>query len=349
MTAPVPDPVPPLPDPAPESDPGPDTVPDDAHRPVPVPASPSVTPPAMSTATAAPHPIAERALKELDSQAIRTLVREVGLPECPRLLLRFHKELDREEPKIHRLVRELGEDLTVQGHFMRRAHSQLFQLGKPVSTVEQALMVLGLLQSQALLAEIFLHRLVPADNATLARLRDVTAMRARAMTYIARTRRIVPAALAHTTGLFLDIGIPLLARHLPGPDGYLGTLAEASESLEPFTRIERRMHMLDHAVVGAIMARSWGVPQPAVLAVRLSHEYPAWGSGLPPQVCELLGLSLVADHIVARYEEVQRNREWEKAGRLAMSLLGIDERQLFEWAEEVHHHFDSVGPDNLRV
>ena len=301
----------------------------------------------MNSATAALHPIAERALKELDSQAIRTLVGEIGLPACPRLLLKVHRELERDEPKLHRLAQAVMDDPALSAALLRTANSSLFALTRRVETVEQAFMVLGLINCQSLFNEILLRRLLPADGAAMDRFWDVSAKRSRAMTYIARTRRIVPPALAHTCGLFLDVGIPLLARRFPGPEGYLHTVQEANRSLEPFTKVERRMHVLDHAVVGSIAARSWGVSQTVVLAVRLHHEYAAWSPALPNQVAELLGLSLVADHIVALYEEVERDREWEKGGRMALGLLGIDEPKLFEWCDEVHHHFDSISRESL--
>jgi HD-like signal output (HDOD) protein len=298
----------------------------------------------MSTETAT-HPIAERAMRELDSQAIRSLVGEIGLPACPRLLLKMHRELDREQPKLHRLERVVNEDPTLAPILLRTANSSLFALMRKAETVEQAFMILGLINCQSLFNEILLRRLLPADSPAMDRFWNVASKRTRAMTFIARTRRIVPPAMAHTCGLFLDVGIPLLARKFPGPDGYLKTLAEANESLEPFTRIERRMHVLDHTVVGAIAARAWGVAQTVVLAVRLHHEYATWTSQLPAQVAELLGLALVSDHIVARYEEVERHLEWDKGGRLALHMLGIDEPVMYEWCDEVHHHFDAIGRD----
>lgn len=303
-------------------------------------------PHAMSS-TADLHPNAERAMRELDSQALRTLVGEVGLPACPRLILKLRHELEKEQPRLHRLAEVVMDDPALSAALLRTANSALFGLTRRVETVDQAFMVLGLVNCQSLFTEILLRRLLPVDGPAMDRFWDVSAKRSRAMTYIARTRRIVQPALAHTTGLFLDVGIPLLARRFPGPDGYLRTLAEANQSLEAFTHVERRHHVLDHTVVGAIAARSWGVSQTVVLAVRLHHEYAAWTPALPDQVRELLGLALVCDHIVSRYEEVDRHREWEKGGARALALLGISEQVLFEWSDEVHHHFDAIGRDKL--
>lgn len=294
-----------------------------------------------STAPADANPGVTRALRELDSPALRSLVSEIGIPPWPRVLRKLRKELDKDDPRLHKVEEYVGSDVALSAALMRTANSALFGLTRRAETIEQAFMLLGLNNCQALFTEILMRRLLPADGPTLNRFWDVSEKRSRAMTYLARTRRVVPTALAHTTGLFLDVGVPLLARRFPGPQGYLATYAKANESLESFTAVEQAQHKFNHALVGAMAALSWGVSHTAVLAVRLHHEYHTWANPLPPQVGELMGLALVSEHIVQRYEDVNRHLEWEKGGHLALRLLKIDERELYDWCDEVHHHFDA--------
>ncbi len=287
------------------------------------------------------HPSAVRAQNELDSPALRSLVSEIGIPSRPQILKDLRKELKKEDPRLPVLAGIVGTDVALSASLMRAANSALFGLTRKAETIEQAFLLMGYSNCQALFTEILLKRLLPPDNPALARFWDVQARRAQAMIYLARTRRFVPVSLAHTFGLFMDVGIPLLARKFPGPDGYMATVARANQSLEPFTAVERATHRYDHTVVGALAAKSWGVSQTAVLAVRLHHEYFAWQGPLPPQVGELMALALVCEHVVQRYEDVNRHLEWNKAGPAALRMLGIDERELFDWVDEVHHHFDA--------
>jgi len=294
------------------------------------------------------HPIARRALDELESDALRSLVKGIGIPPRPALLVSLENELRKDDPSMRRMADIVGNDVALSAALLRAANSPLMGLTRRAETVESAFMLLGWLQCQAIFTEIVLRRLFPANGPVMTRFWDVSGKRARAMTFLARQRRLVDPALAHTYGLFMDVGIPIMAQRFPGTSGYLQTLARANESELSFTAIEQEAHGTDHTLVGALAARSWCVSQTVVLAVRLHHEYAAWTSPLPAQVAELLGLALVCDHIVARYEEVERDREWEKGGRLALSLLGIDEPQMFEWCDEIHHHFDLIGRENLQ-
>jgi HD-like signal output (HDOD) protein len=295
----------------------------------------------MTTATEI-HPSADRVLRELDSLALRTMVSEIGIPSRPSVLRELKHELKRDDPSLSRLTEIVGADVALSAALLRTTNSALFGLSRRAETIEQAFMLLGFANCQALFTEILLRRLLPVDGPTMQRFWDVSARRAQAMTYLARTRRIVSPALAHTCGLFLDVGIPLLARRFPGPSGYLSTLARANESLEPFTAVEQQMHRFDHTLVGAMAARSWGVSQTAVLAVRLHHDYASWTGArpLPGYLPQLLGLALACDHIVQRFENLNRHLEWEKGGDAALRMLGVDDREFFGWCEEVHHQFE---------
>lgn len=71
--------------------------------------------------------------------------------------------------------------------------------------------------------------------------------------------------------MFCDVGIPLLMRRFPT---YRHTLAACNaETSRSFTQVEQAAHHTDHALVGAMMARSWGVEPLLCQAIRLHHDY----------------------------------------------------------------------------
>ena len=155
----------------------------------------------------------------------------------------------------------------------------------------------------------------------------------------------MPPALAHTYGLFTEVGIAILLQRFPGRQGYLSTLDQSNALAEgSITALEQSIHAVDHALVGALTARTWGVSQTAVLATRLHHEYAAWLGPMPPQVRELLALGLVCETIIQRFQEgLNRHAEWAKGSAVALEALGIDEAELGDWAEDVHEQFRQTG------
>jgi HD-like signal output (HDOD) protein len=237
-----------------------------------------------------------------------------------------------------------GSDVALSAALLKTANSPIMGLTRRAETVEQALMLLGFAQCQAILTEIVLRKLLPASGPGMVRFWDVSAKRARAMTYLARTRRVVLPALAHTYGLFAEVGIAILLQRFPGKSGYLATLARTNELAEgSITALEQQVHAVDHALVGALTARTWGVSQTAVLATRLHHEYVAWSGPMPPHVRELVALGLVCETIIQRFEGMNHHAEWTKGGATAMESLHIDEATLEAWTEDVHEQFRTTG------
>ena len=286
----------------------------------------------------------DEVLAELDSEALAALVKDIGIPPRPSLLADMQAEVQRDEPRMRVMADIAGADVAMSAALLKAANSPLLGLRKRAETVQEALMLLGYTQCHTLLTEITLRALFPADSAVLTRYWDVSTKRAHAMTFLSRQQRISTPALAHTFGLFVDIGLPILMkRYGKGTPSYLDTLALANQSPAAFTAIERQHHPTDHAVVGALLARDWGVSQTALLATRLHHEYAAWRAHVPGSVLELMALCLVSEHIIQRHQGLNRHVEWEKGGAQAMDVLGIDTLALDTWTDEVHDLFNRAG------
>lgn len=279
-------------------------------------------------------------LKELDSEALKALVQDIGIPPRPSLLVELQNEARREEPRPRVMADLAGADVAMSAALLKTANSPLMGLRKRAETVQDAFMLLGYQQCQVILTEVALRELLPGDGPAMVRYWDVSTKRARAMTFLARRQSVSTPALAHTFGLFVDVGIPLMLRRFgSSASGYLDTLRLANESPLPFTEVERERHQLDHTLLGAMVSRTWGVSQTVLLATRLHHDYRAWQGNVPGAVLELMALCLVSEHIIQRYEGQNQHGEWAKAGSLAMELLGIDEHMLDEWCDQVHDRF----------
>jgi len=284
-----------------------------------------------------------QALVELDGRALQDLVRDIGIPVRPQMLIDLQRELERDDPSLRRVADISGSDVALSAALLKLANSPLMGLTRRAETVEHAFQLLGFAQCQALFTEICLRQLLPANGPGLTRFWDVSAKRARAMTFLARTRRIISPALAHTYGLFAEVGIAILLQRFPGKNGYLLTLEKSNTHDGSITQLEQAVHAVDHALVGALTARTWGVSQTAVLATRLHHEYSAWMGPMPPQVRELVALGLVCENIIQRFEGLNRHVEWQKGGATALAVLNLSEAELESWTEDVHDQFRQTG------
>lgn len=286
----------------------------------------------------------EAVLSDLDSEALAKLVQDVGIPPRPSLLIDMQAEVQRDEPRMRVMADIAGADVAMSAALLKTANSPMMGLRRRAETVQEAFTLLGYNQCHVILTEITLGELFPPDGTLLTRFWDVSTKRAHAMTHLARLKGISTPALAHTFGLFVDMGIPVLMKRFKGETpSYVDTLSHANESAELFTAVERQHHAADHALVGTLMARSWGVSQTVQLAIRMHHDYAAWRDGAPKAVLELMALYLVSERIIQTYLGQNRHCEWDKGGQRALDILGIDASDLEAWSDQVHDVFDHAG------
>jgi HD-like signal output (HDOD) protein len=161
------------------------------------------------------------------------------------------------------------------------------------------------------------------------------------MAHIAQQLYGVDVEVAKTCGLFFHVGIPVM---LQGLKGYRGTLVEAMARQDrSFVQTENANHRTDHAVVGAIVARTWRLPQVIAHAVRLHHDYAVLGDNrVYQEVRILVALAAVAEHLVARHEGVKEQREWQTHGTSCLALLQIGEPEVEEWVDTLYPVFEGV-------
>jgi HD-like signal output (HDOD) protein len=144
-------------------------------------------------------------------------------------------------------------------------------------------------------------------------------------------------------GLFCDVGITLLSSRFPN---YLQTLKVANIDPErSFTQIEQDAHNTDHALMGAMMAKTWQLPDTVALAIRLHHDYAVFlDPKVPRDVSRLIALGLVAEVAIQRFARLHSTVEWVKGGDYVAGALVLSPDEVEEWIEQIVEDF-AVGID----
>lgn len=278
--------------------------------------------------------------QELDQALTAGPAGTITIPPCPDLLTRLQSVMREADPDWDVVCSIAGSDVAMAASLVRAANSPVYARRSPVSSVNQAMSLLGLQATSTLLTQFLTVRALPVNHPALQNFWQGSSRRALVMGYVARQLYGTPPDLAHTFGLFCDVGIPVL---LQGLRGYGGTLAEAQARRDrSFTGTEQANHHTDHTIVGALVARAWRLPEPLKLAIRLHHELEALAdSRIDPGVRNLLAAVVVADHLVARHEGQPDGQEWLQRGDACLSHLQIREDELTLWLDDLNpalHH-----------
>lgn len=199
------------------------------------------------------------------------LLKGVDIPPCPAVLTRLQQESASPNASLSVIATIIGSDVALSASVLKVANSTAFGLSRKVSTVQQALPVLGMRAVSSLVSGIVLKNSLSAANSPrLDRFWDSTTRVAHLCARLTKEFRGIPADIAYTFGLFHDCGIAVLMRRIPD---YRETLQLANNSGDRnFTDIEDERHATNHAVLGYLLTRNWGLSEDICNATLLHHD-----------------------------------------------------------------------------
>jgi HD-like signal output (HDOD) protein len=283
----------------------------------------------------------DRISQELDQARQSGPLRDIIVPPCPELLVALKAATATADPDMAAIDRIAGADVAMSAALIRQANSPLYALEHPVHAVGQALTVIGLKPAVELLMGFLIRRALPTHSPVLAHFWENSARRALACEHIGTRLYSLEPGLAHSFGLFCHVGIPVM---MQGVRGYASTLTEAlARKDRTFTQTENANHRTDHAVVGAIVAKTWHLPRDVAVAIRLHHDFTCLADAtFTDTVRSLVALGLIADQLVNRHEGVAESREWGLHSQACMDHLEVTDDEIELWVDELHPQFTAV-------
>ena len=266
------------------------------------------------------------------------LLRSIRIPPRPSLLVDLQRELAQPDPSPRAIARIIGNDVGMSGALLKLANSPFYGAARKAKSVEQAINFLGINQCAAMLTGILAREAVGANSPALNQFWEVSSCRAQALVFISRKLRLAPPDIAHTFGLFCDIGIPILMVRF---DDYGQTLDICNSAADrKFTDIEDARHTTNHAAIGCLLARNWGLSPDVSWAILHHHDYEVLGDNATDDaIRSLVAGAVLAERAIQRYHGNSPSLEWEKGGADACRHLGLNEDETADLLDELHETF----------
>jgi HD-like signal output (HDOD) protein len=279
--------------------------------------------------------------RELEQARTQGPVRDIVIPPCPELLTALRKEVQKADPDPTEIANIAASDVAMAASLIRVANSPMYARSRPASTVGEAVAMLGVAQTIAILTGFLTRNAIRIQSPLLEHFWETSTRRAIAMGFIAKQLYDTDADIAHTCGLFCHVGLPIM---LQGVKGYSGTLTEAlARKDRSFTQTENAAHRTDHAVVGAIVAKTWRLPSIISVAVRLHHDFTIFADEqVPHEARTLVAIALIAEYLVARHEGIEEHKEWAKHGSACVAYINVGEGEVESWVDTLYPLFESV-------
>lgn len=282
---------------------------------------------------------------ELAADSVSDILKTITIPACPTVVAALLEESRRPEVDFQKIIRLISGDLGLAASMMKTANSPFFALRNKVQTVQQATAVLGLKNIINIVNGLALRRSLSPKGVKMERFWDRSNYHAIVSARLARRVPGLNREDAYTFGLFHDCGIPILMQRFPD---YKDTLALANRSSRPMLDMENERHGTDHVAVGAMLARNWQLPAFIVEAIRMHHHFEILseaGADTSDAVRAMSAISLLADHLIARFLDVPDEVEWLAHGASALNYLSFDEDELADLRSDIAEELGAVDAD----
>lgn len=282
---------------------------------------------------------------ELVDTELERVAISIGIPPCPAILLDLAAQVKSDDPDFGKIEQLVTKDVGLSATLLKTVNSPFYGLRAKVSTVKQAITMLGLsMLSRTVTGLVLRNSFASKDQISMERFWDTSAKVAIASSFIAKQLPGMNRDEAYTFGLFQNCGIPILMLRFPE---YKQTLGMANNSVDRgFTEVEDAAHGTDHATIGYLMTKSWNLPEQLSSAIRFHHDYAMLcdaASKLAPQSQNLIAIGLLADHAVYLHSGQKGqnfSQEWLKGSDAALAHLGLSENEFEELYQDAKQILD---------
>jgi HD-like signal output (HDOD) protein len=211
----------------------------------------------------------------------------IGLETQPKVAARLLELVQDPKSEVRHYVQAIKTDWTLTGRLLRLANSAFYAQRSPVTTLDRALVILGLERTKAMSLGFYLVRAVP-DSAGQKLSRAVwgeSVFRAGLCASLARTLCPSLAAEAFIVGLMLDCGQPLMSRLIG--DRYAAMRTEHDSPAKLFSA-ECTGLEFTHVDVATVLLKRWKMPALLTRPIAWHHTLPTAAPGQTPDPAAML-------------------------------------------------------------
>jgi HD-like signal output (HDOD) protein len=254
----------------------------------------------------------------------RELMTAQKLPSPPEVAQRMLVAVNREEARVQDLAKLIARDQSLTAGLLRLANSAFFALRSKVTSIQQAVTLLGFTRVRDLVLGLSIWNSLdgkdPAGRRHRKRMWTHTATVAAAAKLLAE-RTGGDGGAAFAAGLLHDVGKLIIGLRLGA--SYWSLLEEAAANGQTAAEIEEATFGCHHGLVGGWLLQIWQLPPTLVEPVALHHDPLDAAFGM-----DLTSVVAVADRLIDATDPesgVAREDVLSEVRAFAPGLLGTEE------------------------
>lgn len=277
----------------------------------------------------------------MDTQLLDDILTCQSLPSLPSVAIRVLELTSDPEVKMDELAAEIQFDQGIAAKILRTVNSSFFGLRRRCSSIEHALVMLGLGPVKSLVLGFSLVSSIKGeagdefDYASYWKRSLTCAVAGKYAAEQVGNKLIVDEAFL--AGLFQDIGMIGLYRALG--DDYLAVCNKAEGDHRVLAKLELDAFEIQHSSLGAMLCEKWKMPHEIVIPVRY-HERPTACPQEFGQIARCVALGNLVHDVLESDEPTEALR---RAYQRGMSWLGLKESQIDQIIKDTGESAKELG------
>ena len=264
----------------------------------------------------------------MDTKLLEDILNCPTLPSLPTVAIRVLELTSDPDVEMGELAKEIQNDQGIAAKILRTVNSSFYGLRKRCSSIDHALVMLGLGPVKSLVLGFSLVSTVKAEEGDEFDYigyweRGLTsAIAAKFAAEMSGNKQIVDVAFL--AGLFQDVGMVAMHRTIGGE--YLNVVGHTEGDHAKLAKLELDSFEIQHSTVGAMLCENWKMPHEIVIPVRY-HDRPTACPQEFSQVARCVALGNLIHEMLGAENPTELLRKCYAKGS---SWLGFTESQIDE-------------------
>lgn len=271
------------------------------------------------------------------------LLKNLVIPPRPAVLDSLMALRNSEDLNLQKIGNVIATDVALSAAILKAANSPAVQPGRRISSVSQAINLLGVKNVVSLVSGLVLRsRLTgetpPSIEQFWERAMMITMISTALCEHIGSTPEECPSF-----ALFHSCGIALMLMRYPNYERTLQLIEMADDAR--IAKIENELHGTSHEVVGYLVGRAWNMPENFCQAILLQHDpavfNPAIDLPITPEERLTIAITRAATHVWRTLTPGNVDAGWATLCKQVLETIGIDPLEFEDWCDHMHERLTS--------
>ena len=276
---------------------------------------------------------------QFDVDSTAELVRNLVIPPRPTILDQLMALRGNPDMSLQDVADIIASDIGLSAAVLKAANSPMFGSGRRLTSIHQAVSLLGE-RNLLLLVHGLLLRLTLTAQTPLAIEQFWERTMHEAATSAALCERLRrPSEECQSYALFRSCGIAVMLMRYPNYERSLRLISQARD--RQISKIEQEFHGTSHDVVGYLVARTWNMPEAFSQAILVQHDPELFHISGSDELLDhehkmMVAVARAAQHVWRTSTDHNGDPGWKDRAEELIAYLGMSQEEFEDWVDEMH-------------